>query len=385
MMLDEPPLCAFCHARPGTKKCSRCKCVSYCSANCQKQAWTLHRKQCVVAEKKDDEDTSVLDAAIAAFTGQPTNPLKPAPAPAPSSAFAGGFFAKEDTRTRHQRATDNINGTLNKAIKGNQHATILSALSEVLDDLLHPDCVGENAVEATEILATQVHAVERGCELVSDCGKMRAGHFHLPDGEGGKDLECATKLVELAKKLAPMQPNGDAFTCAAHRTLGDVHRRDADDVVGKRRALAEMTLADECADFHDVAALRSRAEIHMEIVQGPLCAKLPKEGAPLTREQETHLDLAIGDARLVLKLVDAGHDKKVAWDSAQLARYLYWTVGWRKLDVHTCEEARESWFLCQQMMAAHPDYGHIGHDMGENISRELWELGYRSEGVSALE
>ena len=84
-------------------------------------------------------------------------------------------------------------------------------------------------------------------------------------------------------------------------------------------------------------------------------------------------------------LVDAGHDKKVAWDSAQLARYLYWTVGWRKLDVHTCEEARESWFLCQQMMAAHPDYGHIGHDMGENISRELWELGYRSEGVSALE
>ena len=90
-------------------------------------------------------------------------------------------------------------------------------------------------------------------------------------------------------------------------------------------------------------------------------------------------------ASAVLRLWWRTSELEGQWDSAQLARYLYWTVGWRKLDVHTCEEARESWFLCQQMMAAHPDYGHIGHDMGENISRELWELGYRSEGVSALE
>ena len=44
-------LCAFCEESPlraaiALSRCGRCKQVSYCSADCQKAHWKLHKKTC---------------------------------------------------------------------------------------------------------------------------------------------------------------------------------------------------------------------------------------------------------------------------------------------------------------------------------------------------
>lgn len=44
------PTCAFCGLRPGTKRCARCKQQHYCSANCQKQAWSTHKRECIACD-----------------------------------------------------------------------------------------------------------------------------------------------------------------------------------------------------------------------------------------------------------------------------------------------------------------------------------------------
>lgn len=37
--------CAVC-GNPGTKKCSQCKAVFYCSTECQRKHWPEHKKTC---------------------------------------------------------------------------------------------------------------------------------------------------------------------------------------------------------------------------------------------------------------------------------------------------------------------------------------------------
>lgn len=48
LLLAETKLRQGCPAcgKPGTKRCSRCKLVFYCSAACQKVHWTVHKKEC---------------------------------------------------------------------------------------------------------------------------------------------------------------------------------------------------------------------------------------------------------------------------------------------------------------------------------------------------
>merc|ERR1712086_331781 len=45
-------VCAQCEADNATKRCSRCKACYYCSAECQKAAWSVHKRtNCFVAAK----------------------------------------------------------------------------------------------------------------------------------------------------------------------------------------------------------------------------------------------------------------------------------------------------------------------------------------------
>mmetsp|Transcript_37202 Transcript_37202/g.72576 ORF Transcript_37202/g.72576 Transcript_37202/m.72576 type:complete len:575 (-) Transcript_37202:184-1908(-) len=47
-------ICGNCGSPHNLKVCSKCKLVSYCSADCQKAAWKIHKKTCVSAAKKVD-------------------------------------------------------------------------------------------------------------------------------------------------------------------------------------------------------------------------------------------------------------------------------------------------------------------------------------------
>lgn len=38
--------CAVCGAGGNLKKCSRCKAVSYCGADCQRAHWAVHKRSC---------------------------------------------------------------------------------------------------------------------------------------------------------------------------------------------------------------------------------------------------------------------------------------------------------------------------------------------------
>ncbi|KAL0701761.1 hypothetical protein Bca4012_057883 [Brassica carinata] len=52
-MVPDISECSVC-GNLSTKKCSRCKSVRYCSANCQKSDWNSgHKRQCMVFQSSD--------------------------------------------------------------------------------------------------------------------------------------------------------------------------------------------------------------------------------------------------------------------------------------------------------------------------------------------
>eukprot|EP01043_Picozoa_sp_COSAG02_P014330 COSAG02_NODE_589_length_19902_cov_119.928939_9_plen_289_part_00 len=75
--------CAKCGCGGAKKLCGRCRQVSYCSQQCQKQHWKRHKKQCtpVSDRPKESDQLSGIDIAAAmaalAQTGDPT-PQQPA-------------------------------------------------------------------------------------------------------------------------------------------------------------------------------------------------------------------------------------------------------------------------------------------------------------------
>ena len=99
-----------------------------------------------------------------------------------------------------------------------------------------------------------------------------------------------------------------------------------------------------------------------------------EEDDDLTAEQDACLTLALDAAREVLEVV--GEDF-VAWDRIQLSRYLFWTVGWRKLDAASAPEAHEAFVLAQEMQAMSRP-GMAPYDMADHIIGGLNNMGYNS-------
>ena len=64
--LDEESTCAFCRSRglhpmPKLKTCGRCKAVQYCSKNCQKADFPLHKKFCSSVSAMRDATMDFLE------------------------------------------------------------------------------------------------------------------------------------------------------------------------------------------------------------------------------------------------------------------------------------------------------------------------------------
>ena len=58
--------CAQCN-RPGARlRCSRCKCVCYCSAGCQRAAWAVHKRTCLAAPAVSAAVSATAMAAVEA-------------------------------------------------------------------------------------------------------------------------------------------------------------------------------------------------------------------------------------------------------------------------------------------------------------------------------
>ena len=58
--------CAQCN-RPGARlRCSRCKCVCYCSASCQRAAWAVHKRTCLAAPAVSAAVSAAAMAAVEA-------------------------------------------------------------------------------------------------------------------------------------------------------------------------------------------------------------------------------------------------------------------------------------------------------------------------------
>lgn len=49
---DQPSHCGYCRQPSASLRCSRCKCVKYCSAECQKGHFALHKSHCKSIAKK---------------------------------------------------------------------------------------------------------------------------------------------------------------------------------------------------------------------------------------------------------------------------------------------------------------------------------------------
>ena len=75
--------CAKCGCGGAKKLCGRCRQVSYCSQQCQKQHWKRHKKQCTPTGDRPKESGQLsgtdIAAAMTAFaqTGDPSPPQKP--------------------------------------------------------------------------------------------------------------------------------------------------------------------------------------------------------------------------------------------------------------------------------------------------------------------
>ncbi|KAL9181542.1 hypothetical protein ACHAXT_010347 [Thalassiosira profunda] len=52
--------CGHCSQPGATLRCGRCKCVKYCSADCQKLHFAIHKKNCKVVKKQKDAVDSLL-------------------------------------------------------------------------------------------------------------------------------------------------------------------------------------------------------------------------------------------------------------------------------------------------------------------------------------
>ena len=84
--------CATCNKDNCTLRCSACKCVYYCSANCQKSDWSKHKPECqkqqkdlkpekvqtkvVVDEGKSDEPKEIRQVTVVVAEGTTANEVK---------------------------------------------------------------------------------------------------------------------------------------------------------------------------------------------------------------------------------------------------------------------------------------------------------------------
>ena len=386
---EEVKLCDWCNLRPGTKRCTKCKAVCYCSAACQKQAWTDgHRKICGKATGakpityKPPEPVESLEE-LTLEENETGAPASTAVAKAGSTALAnpvnyaglsGGFLddgmPKIPRAQRHpyDRAMEDID-RLNEAqciTEGSKRLPVLSALQDLLEDLLDPDLVSSSHKDAKVVEESQMDVLEKGCDVLKDvCGWRAQGQ----DGMN-EELKCSNLLIQLSEHLSPLDPRGRAIMCQAYRAQVEVLCK-----IGGEAKFAAINVIKKsdlaAAPGRDLEALRKLPDMYMDAVKDKIDVD-----TGITEEQDKVAQLGIDAAKDVLQVAIAAEEMR-AWDQIQVARFLFWVVGWRKLDAATAPEAHDAYVLCTEMQVGSQP-GHAPFDMAEMIMGGLSNMGYNA-------
>lgn len=62
-------ICFYC-SQPSTFKCSKCLTIQYCSQECQKKDWKVHKKNCDDNNKDDETSIETLQSKAASYYKQ---------------------------------------------------------------------------------------------------------------------------------------------------------------------------------------------------------------------------------------------------------------------------------------------------------------------------
>ena len=299
---------------PGTKRCSRCKAVWYCSAECQKAAWAAHRTSCkaCATDGSKDEDRS---------------------------SFRGGFFAKNETPTTPLGRASDCMSDMEVYVRENRAAKASSALSGVLDELL------ENALP-DEFVGS---ALGRGCKVLM---LAVSGRVQLDD-----EIICAEKLIRVASRLEPDASKPQPYLSSARRAFSKVYKQ-----CGRHQdAVSMLDLAIEAAaPARDILSIRARAEAYLGLAGSE---------AKQSTAQAAAIDAAVADARTVYAMV-AKEDEMFVADQMQLARLINIALDMKQVDKASSAEVKEAYDLTQAVIAASPK-NNVHHELAQYLQGDL--------------
>lgn len=354
-MPDATPTCPVCQ-KPATKRCSKCRAVSYCSFACQKHAWPEHKVVCGWTMEEPEEEEKKDDA------------------------FASFVKMRQEQRKKQEEAKEKIKDEITELLAG--------LVGTPKDPMLHFQIafkylnVGrkDEAVESFGKSLDLLMSTSPNATLEAEA--LRLGPQLLQSaiigrGEANYEFETgvAEKLVELAEKVGP--------SLATLRPLALSHARRAHAAYLARRrlsarAIEEYRLADAAAKPNrDLKALKLLPDLEMAVAHEN----------PAGEVRSRHADAAVAAAREAVAWTPVDKDEgREALDSRMLlARIIYGNLCLRAAPAAPLEDATSTSLVVaaeQAAVSAHsaalrseaPGEANLKVDGTEPLAVEAFEL-----------